>query len=191
MLSLLDQPRFRLWLLTAGVSILTIGSAYTLVQQSTRLAADDLPLASAQTIQHELTSGAAPKDVVPAVKTDLSSDSTVFATITDNSQHILASSALLNGQTPLPPPGVFSYTKAHNSDHFTWQPTNGVRLATRVLAYGGDSDGGFIITGQSLVQAENRINDYGLIALASLIGITAWTTLMLYWPNRQAAKAKK
>lgn len=191
MQTLSNRTKLRLWVLAVGATTLIIGAAYTMVQQSTRLAAEDLPLSTAQTIKHELTSGAAPADVIPSVKTDLNGDSTVFAIITDNTQHILASSAQLSGQTPLPPSGVFSYTAAHGSDHFTWQPVATVRLATQVLPYGSGTNAGFIITGQSLSQAESRIGTYGIIALAGWVGVIAWTTLLLYWPPRLPAASAK
>lgn len=114
--------QIRIWLAIIGVATLVIGSSYAMVQQSTRLSANDLPLTTAQVAKQELQSGSNPKDIVPALKTNLKTDSSVFTIITDNSKHVLASSATLDGQTPLPPNGVFSFTTAHGTDHFTWQP---------------------------------------------------------------------
>jgi len=186
------QLKRRIWLLTVGVAILIIGASYTIAQQSTRLAANDTPLATAQTVKHELENGAAPSNTTIGVKTDLSSDSTVFVIVTDSSSHILASSARLNGQTPLPPAGVFSYTQVHGADHFTWQPASGIRLATEVQRYGGGNNSGFVITGQSLSQAESRINTYGYLALAAIIGVIAWTSVLIYWPPElKSSETKK
>jgi len=166
-----------------------LGAAYTMVQQATRLAADDLPLTTAQTTKQELQAGAAPSDVIPSLKTDLRQDNSVFVIITDESQHVLASSASLNSQTPLPPKGVFSFTLAHDSDHFTWQPTSGVRLATRVLPYNKDSNSGFIITGQSLKPFEDRITVYGELATAAWLATIAWTFLTLLLPGYRTNRA--
>lgn len=101
------KPQARTWLAIAGCSTLIIGAAYSMVQQSTRLAADDLPLAAAQIAKQELEKDNSPSDVIPNTKTDLTADSTVFVIVTDTSRHVLASSAHLNGKTPLPPSGVF------------------------------------------------------------------------------------
>jgi hypothetical protein len=90
-------PQFRLWLAIVGATTLVLGAAYAMVQQSTRLAADDLPLATAQSIKYQLDNGADPNDIVPSIKTDLKNDASVFVTVTDNSRHVLASSATLNG----------------------------------------------------------------------------------------------
>src|SRR5437868_3257544 len=150
MSNLLGNSLVRAWLAIIGVATLILGASYTMVQQSTRLSADDLPLTTAQVAKQELQSGSDAKDVVPTLKTDLSFDTSVFMIVTDSSQHVLASSAVLNGQTPLPPNGAFNFTSVHGTDHFTWQPQPGVRLATRVTKYGKAPNDGYIITGQSL-----------------------------------------
>jgi hypothetical protein len=179
----LGSPVVRAWLAIAGTATLVLGAAYTMVQQSTRLSADDLPLTTAQVAKQELQSGSDAKDVVPTLKTDLRKDTSVFMIITDSSQHVLASSAILDGQTPLPPKGVFSFTDSHNTDHFTWQPTGDVRLATRVTTYGKTPDNGYIITGQSLKPFEDRISTYTWLAAAAELAVLAWTYLLLLLPS--------
>jgi hypothetical protein len=176
---------WRSWLALVGVATLVIGTSYAMVQQSTRLSADDLPLTTAQTAKQELKAGSSPQDAVPALKTDLASDNSVFVIITDNSKHVLASSAVLGGQTPLPPSGVFSFTAQHNTDHFTWEPQTGVRLATRVVKYGSSPNNGFIITGQTLKPYEDRVQTYTWLALAGWLAVLAWSSLFLLLPRNK------
>jgi len=183
MSKLLGNPLLRAWLAVVGASTLVLGASYAMVQQSTRLSADDLPLTSAQVAKQELQNGSDAKDVVPILKTDLRNDSSVFMIITDNSEHVIASSASLDGLTPLPPRGVFSFSSVHGTDHFTWQPSPGVRLATRVTKYGQSPNDGFVITGQSLKPFEDRIATYGWIALAAWLATIAWTYLLLLLPR--------
>jgi hypothetical protein len=183
MRKLLGNALFRAWLAIVGVATLVLGASYTMVQQSTRLSADDLPLTTAQVAKQELQSGSDTKDIVPTLKTNLRTDTSVFMIITDSSQHVLASSALLEGQTPLPPQGVFSFTNSHGNDRFTWQPTSGVRLATRVTKYGQSPNDGFIITGQSLKPFEDRIQTYTWIALAAWLALLAWSYMLLLLPR--------
>lgn len=179
----LGNPLVRAWLAIVGVTTLVLGGAYTMAQQSTRLSADDLPLTTSQVAKQELQSGSDAKDVVPTLKTDLHSDTSVFMIITDNTQHILASSAVLDGKTPLPPKGVFDFTSSHGTDHFTWEPKPSVRLATRVASYGQGQNSGFVITGQSLEPFEDRINTFGLIALAAWLASVAWSYLLILLPH--------
>src|SRR3954454_22730512 len=140
MMRLLKNAQVRLWLALAGTATLVLGASYAMVQQSTRLSADDLPLSTAQVAEQELQGGSNAKDVIPTLKTNLRNDTSVFVIVTDNTEHILASSAVLDGQTPLPPKGVFDFTATHGTDHFTWQPVSGVRMATRVTSYGKQPD---------------------------------------------------
>jgi hypothetical protein len=183
MFKLLRHVQVRIWLAIVGVATLILGTSYAMVQQSTRLSADDLPLTTAQVAKQELQSGSNASDVVPTLKTDLKNDTSVFMIITDNTKHVIASSAVLDGQTPLPPSGVFSFTAAHGSDHFSWQPQTGVRLAARVEKYGKSPDDGFIITGQSLKPFEDRIATYTWLALAGWLAVLAWSYLLLLLPR--------
>jgi hypothetical protein len=180
---LLRNPQVRLWLAIVGVATLVLGAAYAMAQQSTRMSADDLPLTTSQVAKQELQNGSNAKDVVPTLKTDLRYDSTVFMIITDNSQHVVASSANLDGQIPLPPLGVFDYTNSHGNDVFTWEPSTGVRLATRVTMYGKSPNDGYIITGQSLKPFEDRISTYTWISLIAWLAVIAWSYLLILLPH--------
>jgi len=187
---LLGNPLVRAWLAIVGVAALAIGASYAMVQQSTRLGADDLPLTTSQVAKQELQNGSDAKDVVPTLKTDLRYDASVFMIITDNSEHVIASSAILDGQTPLPPRGVFDFAATHGSDHFTWEPAAGVRLATRVTKYGTAPNNGFIVTGQSLQPFEDRISTYGWIALAGWLASAAWSYLLILLPRAPQTRRK-
>lgn len=184
MKQLLAKSSFRVWLAVVGSATLVLAGAYTMVQQSTRLSADDLPLSSAQTTVNKLATGAQPADIVSTIKSDLRNDSTSFVIITDESRQVLASSATLDGKTPLPPTGTFAFTKLHGTDRFTWQPVGGVRLATRIVTYKNDASSGFVVTGQSLKQAEDRITTYDKLAIATWLAVIAWTLFLVMMPER-------
>lgn len=175
-------PQFRIWLAVIGAATIVLAAAYAMVQQSTRLAANDMPATTAELIKRDLESGANPAEVVPPVKTKLGSDSSVFAVITDESQHVVASSAELSGQTPLPPKNVFEQVKKEGSDTFTWQPNSNIRMATVVVPYNSDQQKGFVITGQSLEPVEERVKTYTVLALAAWVAMVAWASLALMMP---------
>ena len=186
MSKLLANMQVRLWLAIVGVATLVLGASYAMVQQSTRLSANDIPLTTAQVIKQELQSGARPADIVSAQKIDLASGDSAFVIVTDNTKHVLASSATLNGQTPLPPNGVFSYTNTKGSDRITWEPQDGVRLATQVVKFGTAPDDGFIITGQSLKPYEDRIGTYSALAFAAWLALLAWSYLLILLPKNSS-----
>ena len=130
MRKLWSKPHFRVWLAIVGTATLVLAAAYAMVQQSTRLSANDLPDVTAQQIKQQLVKGTAPEDIIKATKINLRSDVSGFAIITDDEHHVLASNASLDNHTPLPPSGTFAYTRTNGLDGFTWEPETDVRLAT-------------------------------------------------------------
>jgi len=185
------RPEVRIWLAIVGAATLVLGTAYAMVQQSTRLSANDLPTTTAQSVKHDLQAGSAPADAVPQMKTDLRSDNSVFVITTDGSRHVLASSAALDGKTPLPPAGTFDFTATHGQDDFTWQPAPGVRMATEMLGFGKSPSDGFIITGQSLKPFEDRVKVYGELMLAGWLATLAWVTFWLLLPVQKIMVRRK
>ena len=191
MKALLSEARVRTWLAIMGAASILLLAAYVMAQQSTRHAANDQPLALAQTIKHQLANGAGPTDVIPAVTVDLRDDISPFVTITDSLRNILGSSAKLDGKTPLPPAGVFSYTKAHGEDTISWQPKSAVRLATYITTGKAGNEYVFIITGQSLKPAEDRIGIYNVALIFGWLLILAWTTFILFLPDKPFLSKKQ
>jgi hypothetical protein len=189
---MLARPKVQLWLAISGAATLVLIGAYAMVQQSTRLGANDLPTVQAQTIEQSLGQGAAPEEAVADKSIDLGSGALApFTIITDDSYHVLAASAVLNGKTPLPPAGVFKYTKAHKNDNITWQPQPGVRIAAHVTTFSTPTSDGFIITGQSLAPFEDRVSTFTAIAVLSWVGMMAWTTFVLLLPSMVRSRSTR
>jgi hypothetical protein len=183
MKKLWERTEFRLWLAIVGSATLLLGAAYSMVQQEARLSLNDRPVSVTDSAKRLLESGSEPSDVVARQKTNLSQDDWLFTIVTDSSRHVLASSAILNGKTPLPPKGVFDYTQKHGSDTITWQPAKNVRLATYASTYKTDTGSGFVISGQSLKQTEDRLNKITFIAFAAWVIIVAWVSAILLLPG--------
>lgn len=189
---MLARPRVQLWLAITGAATLVLIGSYAMVQQSTRLGANDIPTVQAQAIEQSLKQGAPPEEILADKTIDLGNGALApFAIITDDSYHVLAASAVLSGKTPLPPAGVFSYTKSHLNDNITWQPQAGVRLATHVTTYNAPSGSGFIITGQSLTPFEDRVSTFTAIAVLSWIGVMAWTSFVLLLPSMMRGRSTR
>jgi hypothetical protein len=74
-----------------------------------------------------------------------------FITIYDSTGHALGGDATLNGKWPQPPQSIFDTIRRRGEEHVTWQPQPGVRIALvgRTLA-----SGGFVFSGESLLQSE-------------------------------------
>jgi hypothetical protein len=183
MRELLSRPHFRVWLAIVGTATIVLAAAYAMVQQSTRLSADDLPNVTAQGARRLIAGGEEPEDAVSTVKVDLKTDDSGFIIITDDLRHVQASTAVLNNHTPLPPAGTFDYAQAHGRDKFTWEPQSGVRLATRIITYKSGDEKGYIITGQSLRPFEDRVDVYTRLAFAAWLATLAWATVILLIPR--------
>jgi hypothetical protein len=174
---------FRLWLAVAGASTLVLGAAYSMVQQEARLSANVGPITTAESAKHLLESGSRPEKVIVGQKANLRSDYHIFSIVTDTNRRILASSAQLDGKTPLPPKGVFDYTAKHGSEQITWEPAKDVRLAIYTTTYKFADGSGYIISGQPLKITEDRIGKITLIAITAWVIIIAWVSLILLLPK--------
>jgi hypothetical protein len=193
MKGLAQKTHFWSWLAIVGASTLVLGGAYAMVQQSTRLGLDEGPLQGSIFYSQQLKDGTLdPANLSSSSKTDLSAETASFAIITDSNLHVLGSDAELNGQTPLPPKGVFDYAKANGSNTITWQPSDNARLAIRVIPVEISTlnTKGFLVIGQSLKPAEKRIAVYGQIALVAWAIMLAWVTL-IYFLAGQLSNNKK
>lgn len=169
----------RVWLAIVGAATLVLGASYAMVQQSARLAADEQPLTALSDAKQKLSEDIAPNEVVPDEETDLREDSSVFVIITDENKKVIASSALLDGQSPLPTKDVFARAEQAGKDNFTWEPKKGVRHAVSIQKF-DDNAGGYILAGKSLKETEQKIVTYTQIAVFTWLGIVILTMLMLF-----------
>ena len=77
----------------------------------------------------------------------------VFTVVYDSSAHALTGNATLHGALPQPPIGIFNEIRDRGNDEVTWRPLPGVRVA---LSGRPMPNGGFVVTGQSLIPSEAR-----------------------------------
>jgi hypothetical protein len=177
--------KIRLWLAIVGGATIVLGAAYSMVQQEARLSANEAPTAAAESAKSQLQSGKSPAVIVGFDKTDVKHNYQTFIIITDDKHKVLASSAQLNGKTPLPPNGVLENAGKYGSNTLTWQPEDDVRLATYVTTYKSEKGSGFIIAGKSLKLTEDRIGKITLIAVLAWIIMTVWLSLTLLSPLKK------
>jgi len=130
-----------------------VGLCYAVVQQDIRQSANDPQIQIAEDSAAKLTDGQSIQNVVPSEKVDIAKSLAPYIIVFDATGKPLASSALLNGQTPTIPAGVFDYIKSNGEDRITWQPQPGVRSAVVVTQFKG-SNSGFVLVGRSLREVE-------------------------------------
>jgi hypothetical protein len=188
MRELWGRQEIRLWLAIVGAATIVLGAAYLMVQQEARLSANEGPTAAAESAKSQLQSGKTPAVIVGLDKTDVKHSYQTFIIITDDKNKVLASSAQLNGKTPIPPIGVIENARKYGFNTVTWQPENDVRLATYVTTYKSEKGSGVIIAGKSLKLTEDRIGKITLIAGVAWTIMTAWLTLIILSPLKKIKK---
>lgn len=153
-------------------AVLGIVGVAGVAQQAIRQGANHPQIEMAQAAVTRLNAGASPSAVVPATHVDLGSSPDAYLIVVDGQYSVLASSATLNGQVVVPPPGVFDYVRTHGEDRITWQPAPDARTAIVVDEFRG----GFVVAGRSLSDTE-RTEDLltfwgGLAALGlAVVGV--------------------
>lgn len=173
----------------AVLATATCGLAYAETQQALRSGANDPQLQLAEDAGARLDAGATPSSIVDTGHAvDLARSLAPFVIVFDAQDQILASNASLDGGQPAPPNGVLEAARPGSPNAVTWQPRDGVRIATVTVAW----KGGTVLAGRSLRIVEERETNAELIAgaawLAMLAALAAASVLAAWlWPRREAA----
>ncbi len=149
------KTTFRYYLLVVIVIIGFYFSLYAVVQQVLRQGANDPQIQMAEDAASKLAAGQSAQTIIPIEKVNIATSIAPFMMVFDANGTPIASSAQLNGQTPIIPSGVFDSVRQSGEDRITWQPQDGVRSAVIVTQFKGTSTG-FVLVGRSLREVEKR-----------------------------------
>jgi hypothetical protein len=163
------------WLPLAIATAGLCGLVYLAVQQSLRISANDPQIQMAEDAVSALDAGTSVDSIVPGSKVELSTSLAPFIIVFDDSGNVVGSSATLHGVTPNYPTGVLDYTRKNGEDRVTWQPENGIRMATVVARY----NHGFVMAGRSLREVEIRISNLEKICGLTMLLIWAATLFVI------------
>ena len=168
------------WLPLAATITLFAGMLYATSQAVIRQSANDPQIQIARDMATRLTKGEAPASVAASSGLEIAQTLSPFVEVFDQSGKPVASSALLHGQLPPVPGGVFDYVRQNGEEHVTWQPEPAVREASVVVAYGG-SQPGFVVAARSLQEVENRTDaNLKLIALGWALMLGAVLVVVVF-----------
>ena len=169
------------WLTIAvGLSIVFL-VIYASVQQVYRSGADDPQIELAEQAARLLGAGQPIKSVLPSSEVDLSKSLAVFVIVFDVDGVPIGSNARLDGQTPVPPPGVLESALIHGENRITWQPRSGVRSAIVVLPITGQFSG-YVLVGRSLREVEIRENNLvKMVGFGWLAALSGTLFLTVVW----------
>jgi len=151
----------------AVLATLLAGLAYGVVQQGLRSGADDPQLQLAEDAARALDAGGDPAVVVGPGNVEVADSLAPFVVVFDATGRVLVSSGVLDGADPVPPSGVLAHATVDAPNAVTWQPREGVRVATVTARWGG----GTVLAGRSLREVERR-EDQALLLVAAGWAVT-------------------
>ena len=167
-------------ILAALSTVLSFGLA-VIPQQVLRLGANDPQVEITGNFKASLQQGADPSSLVAKEHIDIRESLSPFTMVFDEVGRPVASSARLNGASPVPPAGVFSHVRERGEERFTWQPERGVRIAAVMRHL---TTGGFVLAGRNMREIEARENlattQAGLVWLG-MLAIIAVGTFLFGW----------
>jgi hypothetical protein len=175
---------FAIWLPVTAAASVVILLIFVAVQQDLRLGANDPQIQMAEDAAAHLDAGASPTAVLPNEHIDMAHSLAPFVIVFDHQGQPLASSAALNGETPLPPPGIFTSVPKNGRNAITWQPAPGVRSATIVVAYAH----GYVLAGRSLRVVEERESSLGNSVIVAWLGMLVFSVLAALAGARVASR---
>lgn len=106
----------------------------------------------------------------PGGNVDMARSLSPFFIVFNDAGEALGSNAQLEGQTPVPPSGIFDYVRQHGEERVTWQPRRGVRIAAVVVRVQGPQPG-FVLAGRNMREVESRIADVKTMAGLTWLGM--------------------
>ena len=106
----------------------------------------------------------------PGGNVDMARSLSPFLMVFNDAGQLLGANAELDGQSTLPPKGVFDYVRQHGEERVTWQPQRGVRIAAVIVRVQGPQPG-FVLAGRNMREVEARIGDVRTMAGLTWLGM--------------------
>ena len=151
------------WLTLVFVTIALTGLIYVSVQQNLRQGANDPQIQVAEDLADRLN----PQTQIPnfSQTIDLRKSLSTFVIVYNHDGKPIASTAYLDNQIPSPPIGVLQFAEKNRENRVTWEPVEGVRIASVIIPLSGQT--GFVLAGRSLREVEVRIDRITMMTLAA------------------------
>ena len=146
--------RVSLFLILAFITTLLCTLIFVSGQQIHRQSANDPQIQISEDMARYLEGGQDVKVVMPKSEVDISKSLVWFMMVFNDKGEVVATNAKLDGQTPVLPAGVLDFARQNGQNRVTWEPGEGVRIASVVTSY----NGGSVLIGRNLRESENRIN---------------------------------
>lgn len=180
----------RQWIpIAVAISAITF-IIYISIQQDIRTGANEPQIQIAEDLASSLDAG---QTASISGKIDVAKSLAPFTIIYNKQGKVVSSNAVLNGNTPIIPSGVLTgtvkdtmTTNQQGENRITWQPQEGVRLATVVVSY----NDGYVLVGRNMREIEMQEDEQLTNVLAGwLVALIA--TLSSVFVIQTLLKGKK
>jgi hypothetical protein len=166
-------------------------TGYVVVQQSQRLAANDIPVQRAQDTANQLNAGKSPEDFA-AERVDMGKSLASFLIIYDkNDGRVVFGTGYLDGQVPTIPYGVLASSQYKPYNAVTWQPRQDVRVASVTVA----ADKYYVLGGRSLKEVEARADHLLKLVVfgwfVAVLTIASYYMWFQHWGKTRAKRSGK
>jgi len=175
---------FIYWLSLAVAITLLSGIIYLSVKQDLRMSANDPQIQLAEDASFAIREGASLNSFISYLPVDISESLSPFLIIYDENGEPIYSGAVIDGKTPIPPKGVFDFVRKNEENRFTWQLTDGVRIAAVITGYNTNNSSGFILSGRSLREVERRENQLLLLVATGWIFSLITTFIVCFFVEK-------
>jgi hypothetical protein len=169
-------PKYVKAFLLMGIGlVMTFGFAYCVGQQVLRLSANDPQVEIADNVVGALNQGQPAEALNSPTPTDMTQGLAPFVVIFDAEGKPVASTVQLDGQTPSVPKNILDAAKAEGENRVTWEPKEGVKIASVIKPYSTQEASGFVLAGRSLAEVEKRSQELlktSAVALAIALAIS-------------------
>ncbi len=163
----------RYWIPLAVTITALCGLIYLSGQQNLRMGANDPQIQMSEDIATRLSINPTLPNLTSSNKIDISKSLSPFIIIYNDKNKPVLSTAQLDGNTPLLPPGVLANASNNRQNRVTWEPKKGVRSAAVITRYSGSKGSGYVLVGRSLREVEIRED-----TLLKIVGL-AWIVTLI------------
>lgn len=140
----------------ASISVIIL-LIYATVQQSYRQGLNDPQIQMARDISYQLKQGKPINGYLKNDSLDIAQSLSPFIVLYNNEGRAIQSNALLHGQMPQIPAGLFEVVRKSGEHGVSWQPEKNIRIALVILKT-NTSPNAFIAVGRSMIEVEERIS---------------------------------
>ncbi len=183
-------------LILVGISTVLSLALYAIPQQVLRNGANDPQIELATNLGARLDSYGVTAGLTQGAlgngggTVDMERSLSPFLIVYDDQGRALGSNAQFDGQTPVPPKGVFDYVRAHGEERVTWQPipnSHAVRIAAVVVRVNNGTQPGFVLAGRNMREVEAReaqVRQMAALTWIGMLGLILIGTLAFGWLTR-------